>query len=184
MTPLTRRQMLKLTGFGAGALGLSAALLMRGGGSAHYRSLLPGGLVPRTLGEKELAVLHAFCDRIITADRPTAREARVAERIDRELAFHAPRLRRDLGAALLLVEHGGPLHLQATRFTRLRPDAQDARLTAMSVGLDLEQQAFFGLRLVCTFFYYCDERTWPGIHYGGPMTARKPPPADSNPFAS
>lgn len=180
---LTRRRLLEVSLVTAGALGAGSALLMRGGGDEHYRSLVPPGAAPRVLSEKELAVLRVFCDRVIAARAPSAVEARVAERIDRELQFHTARMKSDLKAALLLVEHGGPLHGRTTRFTRLTAAEQDAHLTRMALGLSVERQAFAGLRLMAIFFYYCDERTWPGIHYAGPMATRKRPPADSDPFA-
>jgi hypothetical protein len=34
-----------------------------------------------------------------------------------------------------------------------------------------------GLRFLCVFLYYTDDRTWPSIGYGGPMVERKIPEA-------
>lgn len=177
--PLPRRGFLKM--------GAVAAALLAGGGalfawsSRGYRHLVPPLAKPVVLSEKELAILAVVVDRLLPDAPPRlgAREARVAERIDRELAFHTPKMQRDLKAALLLVEHGGLLHLSASRFTSLSPAEQDARLEAMAVGSDLERAAFSGLRTAAMFFYYADERTWPSIHYAGPLMPRKRPEADS-----
>lgn len=182
-SPLSRRRLLQLGGATGLVLVGGSALLMWGGGAA-YRGLLPAGLRPRVLSEKALAVLFAVVDRLIpdAPGRLTARQARIAERLDRELAFHPAKLRSDFNLVLLLVEHGGLVHASPARFTRLSPQAQDARLAAMAKGNAVERQAYAALKTVVHFFYYCDERTWPGIHYDGPLVSvRSPPPADSRP---
>lgn len=156
---------------------------MRGGGDEHYRSLCPGAS-PVVLSLKELGVLAAVCDRVCPAPDEThvgPRVVRVAERIDRELAFHTPKMQEDLKSALLVVEHGGLLHLSATRFTRLSPEQQDARLEQMATGDgEIERQVAANLKLLSLFFYYVDQRTWKAIHYEGPFQPRKAPPADSS----
>jgi hypothetical protein len=180
--PLSRRRFLIAGGAVAGALAAGSVLLMRGGGDAHYASLIPGA-TPRVLSLKELGALAAFCDRACPQpgeDDPGPRKTRVAERIDKELTFHTPTMQSDVKAALLLLEHGGLLHLEPTRFTRLSADEQDAYLTRMGIeGNALERQVFGNLKLLALFFHYCDERTWKGIHYDGPWAARKAPAADS-----
>jgi hypothetical protein len=176
---ITRRGFLKVGGIGALALGGGAALTMRGG-SARYAKLLPAGAEPRVLSTKELAVLAAFVDRVLPIENPSPREARIAERIDRELAFATPRVRRDVKNALFLVEHGGWARLSPTAFSARSSDGQDAYLRQFAAGRALERQAFSGLRTMAIFFYYCDERTWPAIHYEGPLvTVPAPPEADS-----
>ena len=180
--PLSRRRFLIAGGLVGGALAAGSALLMRGGGDEHYRSLLPGAM-PVVLSMKELGVLSAFCDRALPPagdDDPGPRVTRVAERVDKELTFHTPTMQSDVKSALLLLEHGGVLHGQTTRFTRLSPDEQDSYLTRMGIeGNALERQVFANLKLLAVFFHYCDERTWKGIHYEGPFQPRKAPAADS-----
>jgi len=179
MNPLTRRRFLIAGGAVTGALAAGSALLMRGGGDAHYAGLVPGAQ-PRVLSLKELAVLAAFCDRALGDEEPGARTTRVAERIDKELSFHTPTMQSDVKSALLLLEHGGVLHLSSTRFTRLSAAEQDAYLTRMGIdGNALERQVFSNLKLLAVFFHYCDERTWKGIHYEGPFQPRRAPEADS-----
>jgi hypothetical protein len=182
MNPLTRRRFLRISGVTAAALAGGSALLMRGGGDAHYASLAPGA-TPRVFSVKELGVLAAFCDRACPQPggaHPGPRPLRIAERIDKELSFHTAKLRGDLQAAMLVLEHGGVLHLSTTRFTRLPADEQDAYLERMAVrGTDVERQVVGNLKLLALFFYYCDERTWQAMHYDGPLVPRKAPEADS-----
>lgn len=148
---------------------------MRGGGDAHYAALVDGAQ-PRTLSVKELGVLTVFCRHVC----PAGAQTRVAARIDKELTFHTAQLVRDLRSALLLLEHGGVLHLSTTRFTRLRDAEQQAALERMaSDGNALERQVIANLKLLALFFHYCDERTWSGIHYEGPLLPRSAPAADS-----
>lgn len=185
--PLSRRKFLVAGGLAGGALALGGALLMRGGGSDWYRSLVPAGVQPRALSLKAFAVLHAVCDAVIgepSSGSPTAREARLAERIDRELTFHYPRMVRDVEAALAVVEHGAVKKLDFTRFTRLDAAGKEAALQRLCLGSALEQQVFGSLRLLAVFYFYCDDRTWKAIHYAGPLVQiRKAPEADSNPLA-
>ncbi len=176
---MNRRGFLKLSGAAALALAGGATLTMWGAGE-RYRRLLPPGARPTVLSEKELAVLCALADRLFPDATPSARDTRVAERIDRELTFHGAKLKSDIKSAILLVEHGGWAHLSPTRFTARAPAAQDEYLERMANGSSLEKQAFAGLREVLVFFYYCDQRTWPGIHYEGPLVSiPSPPEADS-----
>jgi hypothetical protein len=179
--PLSRRRLLKLGGFAAVATA-AGAWWFRQGSDAHYVSLAPGSS-PEVLTAKELGVLAVFCDRVCPAPsetHPGPRALRVAERIDRELRFHTATLQGDVKDALFLVEHGGLLHFELRRFTRLGPGEQDARLDRLARrGSGLERQAVQALRFLALFFYYCDERTWAAIHYDGPSWPRKAPEADS-----
>ncbi|HLL54776.1 MAG TPA: gluconate 2-dehydrogenase subunit 3 family protein [Myxococcaceae bacterium] len=180
-SPMSRRRFLKLSAVAGAALAGGSALLM-GGSTEHYRKLLPPGARPHVLSEKELAVLAAVTDRLFPAEPGwlSTRDARLAERIDKELSFQSPRMQSDFKAALLLVEHGGLLHGGFTRFTRLSPAEQDARLERMAEGPELERQVVGALRVMGNFFYYADERTWDAIHYEGPhVEIPAPPLADS-----
>lgn len=169
-------------------LAVGGLLVARGGGRAHYRALAPPKVRPKIFSDKAFGVLCVLCDRVLPAKdaadptRPDAREARIAERIDKELTFHTPRMQRDVELALLFLEHGGLMHATPTRFTNLEPAAQDAMLQKMLEGLPFERQAINALKLLALFFFYADDRTWNGIHYAGPQgIARKPPSADSSP---
>jgi hypothetical protein len=135
---------------------------------------------PEVLSTKQLAILTAFAGRVITpADGgPTAIDARIARRIDRELAFSDGRLADDVGAALTLIEHGTLLDFRFRRFTSLAPDQQDAYLVACARSTwTTRRNAYAGLRFLCLFFYYTDDRTWQAIGYNGPTVDRKLPEA-------
>jgi hypothetical protein len=181
--PLSRRRFLKIGSVAAAALSGGAWLAMRGGGDEHYRGLCPGA-APRVLSVKELGVLAVFCERVCPEPgelQPGARVLRVAERIDKELSFHTAQMQSDVKAALLVLEHGGWLHLSTTRFTRLSERLQDTYLTRMGIdGHEVERQVFSNLKLLALFFYYCDPRTWKAMHYDGPLAAKKAPEADSS----
>lgn len=188
-SPLSRRRFLQFGGVGGALLASGAGLVLRGGGSAHYRSLHPSGLTPQNLSDKAFGVLCVFCDRVLPAKdpadpgRPDAREGRIAERIDRELAFHTPKIQRDVELALQFLEHGGLLHLSTTRFTQLGPPQQDALLQKLAEGIEVERQVFASIKMLAVFFFYADDRSWKGIGYEGPQVARKRPPADSSAVA-
>ena len=177
---MTRRGFLK-----AGAA--TTAVLIAGGGvagclsSRRYEDQL-GGEKPEVLTAKELAVLAAFADRVITAGDgvPTARDARIARRIDRELVFSDGRLTDDVRAALALIEHATILDWHLSRFTSLAPADQDAYLERCAKSSwTLRRNAFAGLRFLCVFLYYSDDRTWRSIGYGGVMVDRKLPEASN-----
>jgi hypothetical protein len=136
--------------------------------------------LPEILTRGELATLAAIADRVIASGEgtPTAREARTARRIDRELTFNEGTLVGDVRAALALMEYGPFLDLHLRPFTRLGAEAQDAYLRACAESSwALRRNAFSGLRFLCLFFYYTDDRTWRSIGYGGTMVDRKLPEA-------
>ncbi|MBI3185355.1 MAG: gluconate 2-dehydrogenase subunit 3 family protein [Myxococcales bacterium] len=183
-SPLSRRRILQVSGAAGLALAGGSALLLFGS-DEHYRALLPKGVRPTVLSEKELAVLFAAVDRLVPDSEgwPKAREARIAERIDRELSFHTAKMHSDFKAVLFLLEHGGVFRLSFTRFTKLSAEEQHARLAKMAEGAGLERQCFAALKAMTLFFYYCDERCWPKVGYQGPfVSVRAPPEADSNPL--
>jgi hypothetical protein len=173
----TRRGFLR-----AGALA-TTALIGAGafaGCTSFRRDEHADGEQPDVLSRRELAILAALADRVIVAadGAPTAREARTARRIDRELAFNDGTLVADVRAALTMIEYGPLLDLHPHRFTGLDPAAQDAYLQACAdSGWTLRRNAFGGLRFLCLFFYYTDDRTWRAVGYGGPMVDRKLPEA-------
>ena len=170
-------------GFLARSVWLSTALgagaLACGREEAGYETLVPAGETPAQLPLREYAVLRAVTDRIVPAGdaQPGALALGVPARIDRELAFHSPRLRADVTAALQLVEWW-PLATRGSRFTRLGAAGQDAVIADMAASrLAVRRTAFQGLKLLTVFFTYTQEPTWPGIGYEGPWVPRTRPVA-------
>ena len=176
---LTRRGFLVASTATLSALSAGCAAVMRVDSDAYRAYALTPGVV---LSQKELAVLTALCDRMVPdhPPMPSVRDVGVAASIDRELAFHGEKLTSDVQAALFVLEHDGIAHLSTSRFTALTDDAKDERLVAMAQGNEIERQVVTGLRILVLFFYYADERTWPHIHYEGPLVPKRSPPlADS-----
>jgi hypothetical protein len=176
---LGRRGFLTATGFGAAALAGAGGWLAWDSRDASYQAKATG-LKSVVLTAAELVILQAVAETMIAkSDRsvgaPSAREARVAERIDRELSFHGGKLLSDVKAALALIERAPLLDLIGTRFTDL-PEERQAMVLAKSETspLQVRRQAFVGLKFLICFFYYSDDRTWASIGYGGPLVPEKP----------
>ncbi|CAG0966667.1 Gluconate 2-dehydrogenase subunit 3 [Myxococcaceae bacterium] len=175
--PITRRGFLARSAALGAALG--AGSLACGTGEQDYAALLSPGERPKQLGVREYVVLREVADRLVPAEgeKPGALALGVPARVDGELAFHGPKLRDDLEAALQLVEWW-PLLSKGSRFSRLDPSAQDAVLADMaSSRLAARRTAFQGLKFVTVFFTYTQEPTWPAIGYDGPWVPRKRPAA-------
>jgi hypothetical protein len=168
--PLSRRGFLKRTA--AGALVLLAL--------RHARPALAAGArrvpVPGTLDDAHAATLEAFCDRAVTpaGGAPTAREARLALRIDHEMGLLSPAVVGDLRDALTLLEYSGVLEGKFRPFSRLGAGDQDDVLRGMMRSrLPWRRSAFLGLKQLAVFFYYADDRAWPRIGYDGPWVLRR-----------
>jgi hypothetical protein len=171
--PVSRR------GFLARSVGVSALLALGACAPKRdevYRKLLQGIPPPSTLPAREYAILRAVARRLVPdgPEAPGADGLGAAVRVDRELAFHPPRLRNDLRDALRLTEWW-PLSTRLARFTRLDPAEQDAELAAMATSrFAVRRSAFQGLKLVVVFFTYTRPETWPHIGYQGPWVPPGP----------
>ncbi len=168
--PLSRRGFLKRTA--AGTLVLLALRRARPASADGARSVP----APGSLDDAHAATLEAFCDRAITpADgAPTAREARLALRIDHELGLLSPAFVGDLRDALTLLEYSGVLEGKFRPFSRLGAEDQDDVLRGMMRSrLPWRRSAFLGLKQLAVFFYYADDRAWPRIGYDGPYVLRR-----------
>jgi hypothetical protein len=173
--PLTRRGFLK-----RGAVGSALLLAARFGFCAPRASAQAtragGSYPPNNLDAARFATLEAFCDRIITPapGAPTAREARVALRIDHEIRYQGPSFARDLQDALILIEYGGLFEGKFRRFTRLSSEDQDEVIRAMLQSrLAIRRTCALGLKVIVAFFYYADDRTWKSTGYDGPWMPRR-----------
>jgi hypothetical protein len=173
---LSRRGFLGASATGAAALVAAGGWFWWEGDEASYRAMI-GGAVPRVLSVKELAILGAICETVITVvpGAPSVTEAETARRIDCELTFHTDsKLVSDVKLSLAFLEHLPPLDLMAARFTDLSAAGKtrflhDCETSAWSA----RRQAFAGIKFLILFFYYCDARTWRSIGYGGPQVAEK-----------
>ena len=165
-------------------LGASAAAVTAGlgvanfvGGEGGYKAMLKGEQ-PETLTIREFAILEAFASTVIVAGStgaPSTRDARTARRIDRELAFHSGKLQSDIQQSLLYLEYSPPLKGAFSRFTSMSEAERISFVDALRTSTDvLERQIYSGLRFMCIFFYYTDERVWTTIGYDGPFVDAKP----------
>ena len=167
---MSRRGFLKRTAAGSALLFAS-----RLGFSLPAARAQPS-LTPRHLDFDRFATLEALCDRIITpaAGAPTARDARVALRVDHEIGFLPPAFGRDMRDALSLIEYSGFLEGKLRPFSRLSGKDQDDVIRAM-IGsrFEMRRTAIMGLKTAIAFFYYADDRTWKRTGYNGPWVPRK-----------
>lgn len=158
----------------AAVAGVGGALLLSGS-DEHYASLA-GGRRPVFLSVRQFGILTAVIDTMIARAEgaPSAAQAMVASRIDRELTLANPKLGEDLRAALDFIELVPLLKMRLQKFTGLdherRVDVLGLLQTSSSV---LERSIFNGVRFLCMFFYYTDDRTWPSVGYSGPTVPEK-----------
>ena len=139
---------------------------------------LGSGFSPKTLSISEFGVLAALATAMIAPlpGGPSVKDAMTAARIDRELSFHRDStLAEDIAASLTLLEHWPIVQGYGARFSALGASEQKAFLSACANGgPGLTRSAFAGVRFLVIFFYYSDDRTWPGLGYAGPQIAEKP----------
>jgi D-cysteine desulfhydrase len=76
---------------------------------------------------------------------------------------------REVGAMLLLIEHGtSPLGGRLRRFTSLDPASRGAYLAGLEARGGLLAQAYRGLRDLVMVAYYQQPSAWKAIGYEGP----------------
>jgi hypothetical protein len=171
--PVSRRGFLVRSAGVSALLALGACAPQR---DEVYHRLLQGIPPPNALPTREYAILRAVAQRLVPEepDAPGADSLGVAVRVDRELAFHSPRLQNDLRDALRLLEWW-PLATRFARFTRLDSAGQDAELAAMATSrVAVRRSAFQGLKLLLVFFTYTRPETWPLVGYQGPWVPAGP----------
>lgn len=173
--PPSRRDFLLRSLAGSAALGAAAWLPA---GCASYELRLRGGEPPRVFNAKEFTVLQAVADRMVppAPGYVPSEQARVAQRVDAEVAAWAPDLQTVVRRLLVLVEHGPQLfEAKIRRFTQLAGEEQDRHLEGWAKStLWVRRAGFQGLKALTFFYYYTVESTWPQAHYDGPWIGRTP----------
>jgi hypothetical protein len=174
MRGLSRRGFLGVGGATLAAAG--AGYFWVTGSDAGY-ARMASGAKPSLLSIMEYAVLDALATAIIHPinGAPDAKKALTALRIDRELSLHHDSsLSTDMKASLGLLEHAPLLDGLGPRFTDLSASAKQTFLAnCMNAEPGLRRAAYNGVRFLIVFFYYTDDRAWPGIGYGGPFVDEK-----------
>lgn len=174
---LPRRKVLKAAlAFGVlGATGSVVALVRSRGYEVaeEVRAKLVG------LEPWQYVVVQHLARRVCAADEPgvvTPDEADVAGFVDGYVANMAPRMRRDLGRFLGVIEQLAPAGLaMGSRFSRLGAADQDRVLASLeSSSSDLMRGGFEGLKALLFMGYYRDARTWRVIGYDGPRVSARP----------
>lgn len=171
---LSRRGFLGVTGLAAAVAG--GGYLWLAGNDDEYLQLADGAQ-PSLLSIKEYAVLTVLAGDIIRpfGKGPSVKDAMTALRIDRELLFHGDSsLADDFRAGLQFLEHAPAMDGLGMRYTSLS-SADRQKFLASCAGSEagLRRAAYAGVRFFTIFFYYSDDRTWPGIGYGGPLVDEK-----------
>ena len=177
MTPVSFFSRRGFLGVGAAAaIAAGGGYLWLRGSDAEY-TRMAAGAAPVLLSIKEYAVLDALAGAMIHPLKggPGVRAAMTALRIDRELSFHhETSMADDVKASLALLENMTALDGLGPRFTGLNDkDKQTFLANCAAAGPGLRRAAFNGIRFLVLFFYYSDERTWPGVGYSGPLVDEK-----------
>lgn len=174
---LPRRKVLKAAlAFGVlGAAGSVIAVARSGGYDVRdeVRVRLVG------LEPWQYVVVQHLARRVCASDERGAvspDETDVAGFVDAYVATMPPRMRRDLGRFLGVIEQLAPVGVGMTsRFTRLGPHDQDEVLGYLESSVsDLVRGGFEGLKSLLFMGYYRDPRTWMMLGYRGPLIDWRP----------
>jgi hypothetical protein len=141
---------------------------------------VPAGRTLVGLSAWQFVVIQHAARRIVAPDRPgdrtipTADDTDVAGFVDAWIARMPATVRRDLGRFLGYLEHLAPVAVsEASRFSRLAPEAQDRVLAGVEASSSDQLRAGFeGLKALVLMGYYRDPRTWSIVGYDGPMVGR------------
>jgi hypothetical protein len=162
-------------------LGGSIVLALGGGvlswATRGYR-LLPGEAAIG-LGEKELCVARAVVEALLPGGDgfPSGVALGIHQRIDEEAWAADDETRRDLSAALVVLEHAPPLIGVFGRLSTLTALERASALQAMMRhAWDVVAQSALAIRQLCLIFYFCRDETWAPIGYEGPWLPTPRPP--------
>ncbi|UYV16575.1 hypothetical protein [Porphyrobacter sp. ULC335] len=172
---LSRRSFLGVGG-AAVAASLVAGYVTLGGDDAEYRAL-GGGFEPVVLDIAEFGILSAVAAAMIAPlpGGPSVVQTMTAARIDRELSLHHDNtLAADIKASLTLLEYLPLTQGFGARFSALGTGDQLKFLKQCAAGgPGVVRAAYAGIRFLVVFFYFTDDRTWPGLGYAGPQMPEK-----------
>lgn len=169
--------------------GVGGALLLSCGGGLAWLNAgyhLPEGDVPLGLSRKDLAIVRAIVETLCPADGdlPSGLAIGVHQRIDEEVWSQSAVLRKDLVAAIELIEHLPPVYGYFGRFSGLSQADREAYFRALLLsGPTPVVQAAIALKQLCLLFYYTRSETWSAIGYDGPWVQTAKPPESSLRYA-
>jgi len=168
LAPLNRRAFLK-----AGlvtAIGTSTLLTM---GCSSEAPLDPG---LKVLTPSQQALFARLVDVLLPTQGTAMADTRsvpVLANVDHLLAGLEPKVREDLGAAMMLFEYGSlVLGGHFSRFTRLDDADAIAYIEDWQHGNTIQRGVAATLKRLVYASYWRDEKTWAPVDYDGPVTVR------------
>jgi len=172
LEPLPRRSFLKL-GLMTGAVAVAvlngctdAVTSFSGARRTPYGTLL-------ILDEEQARTMEAFAETVVPSakDFPSAREARVVQRLDEELFFVSGNIAADVKTVLDVLEWMPVAYGYFSRFSRLSPDKRLAFLNGTkNTGSATVRAVIHNCRMICFNLYYGHQSTWAAIGYDGPFS--------------
>lgn len=137
---------------------------------------LPQGL--RVFDAKEFSIAVSVAEAICPPPgdaSPGAVAVGVAEKLDALFAGMAPAVQAEAKLLFSIFDNalmGLAFERRVAPFSKLSLEARRASLQRWAESdVAFRRTAYLTLRGLCAAFYYCDERTWPGIGYPGPPHA-------------
>jgi hypothetical protein len=168
---IDRRGFLRTTGGGAVAAAVAGWLTPVAAG-AYAAPASP----PEALSPKEHAVVVAAAEALLVG--VPVPPARIADRLDAELAAVGDPVLADTKVALLLLEHGTILGGHLARFTRLEPEERLAYLAGWGRSrFNLRRAIYRAVKSFVHFYGYADDATRPLTGFDGPWPERVAIPA-------
>jgi hypothetical protein len=163
-------------GFLRGTVGGAAALLLvrllPGGSDGAYADAA-GGSMLHALSPTQYATARAAAEALL--EHVPVPPARVAQRIDYELAMVGDPIRSDMRTVLTLLQRLTPLGGHLKPFTELSPEQRRRYLMTWAHSrFDLRRGAFQAVRAFVYFYAYSDAATRPITGFEGPWTERFP----------
>ena len=169
-----RRGFLRATAGGAAAAALGTLLAPACAGS--YPEAAADGVALQALTPKEYAVARALAEALL--EGVPVPPARVAARLDHELALVGEPVRGDMKLALSLLEHLTFLEGRLRRLTALEPAARRAVLEGWGRSrFNLRRAVYQAVRAFLHFFAYSEDATRPLTGFPGPWPERLRIPA-------
>ncbi|MHB8873316.1 MAG: hypothetical protein ACYC8T_06485 [Myxococcaceae bacterium] len=170
---LSRRRVLSLA-LGAGGLVAGGA-----GGLFALRGQAPGVSGLRCLSDHQYRTLSALAMAAFPEGGPFpagAASMDLARAFDGYLADEPAWARKDLGSALLLLEHGPVLFERRLKtFSHLSPEERLSHFERWGQSeTALRRQVAVGLKKFLSLVFYDRPEVWPSIGYDGPMTGDSP----------
>jgi hypothetical protein len=136
-----------------------------------------GGTGLHVLTPSDARIFSAVAERITftgAASMPRFADTSGLQVVDTALRQLPGDVAQQVHAAMLLFQYGPPLAgMGLATFTSLGADDQDAYLARWEHSrFETPRLAFRAFKNLAMLGYYADDKTWGGIHYGGPWAPK------------